>query len=66
MSWRLGGSDLTSQGAQGELDLVSRLNCAVGAKITACYPALHAEYLRTRVACKSNCYIFIDGDLLLI
>lgn len=29
MSWRLGGRELTRQGAQGELDLVSRLNCAV-------------------------------------
>lgn len=57
MSWRLSGRELTSQGAQGDLDLVSRLNCAVWAKITACYPALHGEYLRTRVACKSNCYI---------
>lgn len=66
MSWRLGGRELTSQGAQGELDLVSRLNCAVGAKITARYPALRGEYSRTRVACKSNDYIifFINGDLL--
>lgn len=29
MSWRLSGRELTSQGAQGDLDLVSRLNCAV-------------------------------------